>query len=388
MASISDMLVSQGLQSSAPQPLDITGSLTKGASLAMEAEKIQQNKMQLQAKLAELQQTKVQKLYDFVQGAHNYSNAADRNAYLKNAYGFAAAMNLDQSILPKGALDGMGSDENMGRMVTLNNMIESGELKPAEYLQILRDKEAFAKVNPTPAEAIDLGKVSAQPAIKDVMDRANQLAVAKTRAAGNANNYDATVKDFSKQVNQNFSKIETEKTALSSALDARDRIANSLAKDPSGRSASPVDMGAMIYSLLHSELGRVNHTELDNQLKLPGLEQMTQDQIVKALGGVNPTTFKFLADRLETAARNVDKAAETKSTSLEAQLNAHKNLSEEQRTALRGIKAPYTTPVYRPRPGMVSFNGRNWSRDELQKLIDAHPDDPKAEAARAALKGG
>lgn len=156
----------------------------KGAELAMEHEKLQMAQAQMQQQREQLQDAKVEKLYGFIQGAHNYQNGADRNAYLQNAYGFAASMGVNPAILPAGMLNGMGSDENMGRIAALNAQVEAHLITPAQVLDIMRDKEALAKVLPLPPESVNIGKMSTTDVLKDVLDRQSREKVGADRASG------------------------------------------------------------------------------------------------------------------------------------------------------------------------------------------------------------
>lgn len=366
----------------------------QGAQLALQKEQLDMQQAKLQQQQQQLQNTKMEKLWDFVGKSANIQNAADRKNYLDMSEGYGNAMGLQ---VPKGAFKALGTDENMQRMSTLQTYMQPGPngeppmmsandaidlatnpLKRDKFVQLPLTPLEFMNKRPdlssAQKEAVDAGiKMKEAQANRDLKGE-----LAKDRASGQGGAADARL---ATQIRAQFKPLSEKQASLSSAMDARDRIAAALQKDPTGSTASAQDMGAMIYSVLHGELGRVNQTELASQLHLPGIENMAQDQIVKALGGVNPAVAKGLIQRVNTTAQELDAQKDRlkKSFELEAQGRAVP-------TAAMG--AFNTGPTYRPmQTEQVQFNGRSWSRADLQKLIDAHPNDPKVADARKALGG-
>lgn len=378
-------------------------SMAQGADLALRKQQLDTQQQYLQMQMQHLQTAKVQKFYDFVGNAKNIQNAADRKNYLKLAEGYGNTMGINVS---NGALQGLASDEMQQRLYTLETSVKAGQRTAQDAIDLATNPmraDELSKVPLTPLEfmnkPVDLGQsqefaINKEQQLKIERERTQEmLAAAQIRANAQTGNVDKVSGDFQKTAAAQLAPINKEQAALSGALDARDRILTSLQKDPSGRLASPQDIGAMVYTLLHSELGRVNTTELENQLHIPGLSQgWTQDQIVKAMGGVNPNVVRGLVARLDSAASATDAAAQQKAASLKGALSLKKHISPEDQDAIyQKIVGPLVKPVSRPAPGAatVTVNGMAYPRATLQAYVanPANAQHPDYAAAKAALLG-
>ncbi len=146
----------------------------------------------------------------------------------------------------------------------------------------------------------------------------------------------------------------------------------------------------MVYSLLHGELGRVNAVELAEQNQMPGIENKGRDVLVKLFGGANPAAVKNIIQRVETEAQNLDAGVQTKAQSFKDQVNGSKAYNAAQKKQLLNGLDPLVKPVYRPAPGAanISYRGKMWTAAKLKATIDANPNDPDIDNAKAALAAG
>lgn len=199
----------------------VVGGMQVGANLAIENQKNQMAQRQLQQKQQELRNAQIDKVYSFIQGAHNYQNAGDRNNYLKNVPAMASALGLPPGTIPPDALNGMGSDENMGRIAALNAQAEANLIKPEDVLKIMGDKEAFAKVSPLPPQAINLGKMATTDAFKDVLARQNAKEVAGIKTGG------INERNIVSQHEHALAEISNPNSQVQKALGAAQSITNS-----------------------------------------------------------------------------------------------------------------------------------------------------------------
>lgn len=372
---------------------DMGKQVQAGAQLALEKERLDQQQQQLQMQQQQLQTAKLEKLYSFMAGAHNYSNAADRNAYLANVPGYAAAMGLNQNVINKDALAGMGSDENTGKMYTLKTMVESGEITPDDYFTIIKDKQKLAEIPATPPEAIDLGKVDANPALKDAMERSNALKVASIRASATISP-DKQLADFGKQVANPSSRSEL--GAAKQMVNAADAIkqlteanvppnATREQKIAAYNQLTPQQNTEVIRNM-DRLLSRSNPTVHGQENLEPGtwaeLQAKYGQKVLNTPQGANQG--EFIANMVDTVNRerklNADKfrtSAQSVATSLTRAKEVHgdtmNKIIEDQ--------------IKEPQSSYVSFNGKFWPRDKLQQLVEQNPNDPKAADARKALGG-
>ncbi len=158
-------------------------------------------------------------------------------------------------------------------------------------------------------------------------------------------------------------------------MDARDRVQAALKDDPSGAKVNPQDTGAMLYSMLHGELGRVNSVELGNTLHLPGIENMTKDQLVKVMGGVNPEVVNGIIKRTETWAQGIDKAVKRTGASISATVNGMQGYNTDQKKQLLNGLEPLTRPAFRPSVAGKDFMVGNVKMNApmAKQFYQAHP---------------
>ena len=201
----------------------------------------------------------------------------------------------------------------------------------------------------------------------DTSDKRADAAIAAA-GAGRELKTQAADDKLAGDIRTKYTPIAKEQTSLSAALDARDRIAQQLLKDPSGATVSPQDKGALVYSLLHTELGRVNHAELADQLNIPGWQNMAQNEITKAIGGVNPNVIPGLFQRLNSATQEIDKQKKTLSDSYQPQI-------ANKPGAATTLNAFMNENTFRPSP-VLNVHGQRLPRDQVQQYYQQYKADP------------
>jgi hypothetical protein len=163
--------------------MDLAKNFQEGAALALQVESNKQKQAAIEQQKAELENTKLSKLYDFIKDARNYNNASDRNNYLKNAIGLRNALDLPPEILPDDRILSFGSDENMGRIYTLQSEIEAGNMTLKEAGEVARDPQKMAQIRPTPLGAINLSKVDWSEAQQSFFKRQSEEKQAQIQAS-------------------------------------------------------------------------------------------------------------------------------------------------------------------------------------------------------------
>lgn len=393
----------------------LSGGFKQGAELALQKQHLDLQTQQMQMEMQKVQDTKVGKYYDYLMSGSAIENPGQRQKHMEFAVGYGNTMGLSPN---KDLTKQLGDTENFERLNTLNTMymdqqqrlmngeqLKQGEqkLSPAGILDLASDpnkRPQFLQVNRTPldftggksANLNDEQKFIMQEQTKQKEAQANRdvkVAIAGTKAdAGEEKAQKATVSTLAQQQQQALAPYQKKDAETQNMLAARDRVTQQLGTDSSGKSVSSQDVGAMLFPLLHNELGRVNSVELGNQLHLPGIENMTQDQLVKWAGGANPNVIKQIITQVNTAAKNSDAGKKAISDSFEARYDLQ-GVDDKHKEGLKAAKAPLAKPNYYDPPGAnsgsVNFNGKSWSKAALQAYVTAYPNNPDVGAAKAAL---
>lgn len=393
MADLASLIYGSAQNAEQEQGQGLAQGIHQGAQLAIQQEQLGIQQQQMQMKMAQLQQAKFDKVIDMKQAQAQMPDGPSKQLYGKFIDEQAIpGMQMDKMFHPVAA-SMLSKDTGLSNFVI--GGIRNGTIPPA----IMGDPEQLAKVAQQAgyqATAEDASSLISnypkemQGAYSEWMN--NQMALRGQQARGAlATSYPKTVEDFTKQAEADLGKEMTEKKMFASGMDSRDRALSALAKDPSGGSVRPQDVGQMVFGLLHEQLGRVNQTELDSVLSLYGLSGKSQSYIAKHFtGGVPPDLVGRLADMLDSAAKNTDEEVSQKSQMLDNELTARTDLTPQQRKYLTNIKAPLTKPVFRARPGFKMVGGHQMSTQQAQDFVAKFPNDPMAAAVRQAfgLGGG
>jgi hypothetical protein len=402
MASLADMMYGTAQNAAQEQGAGLAQSAQAGAGLAMKQQELDMQTQQMQMKMQSLQQAKIQKYYDWQMGATKITNASDRQNYLNSGVGFGQAMGLPAEVLNPDGVKRLGTDENMQRVATLDTLVTNGQMSAADAIDLSTNplkQDKFMQVAKTPLEMInkrpdltasqEFALKQSQAANEAELNRQNALKVAATKAGAGQNFKPKDVIDEQKNQAAQLAPLTKKQAEVAPMLDARDRIATALQKDPTGASVTPQDLSAVVFPLLHGALGRVNEVEINKVLNMPGLAGMTQQQITdKMVGGVNPKAASAIMQWAEDSAKNIDQQVMTHADSIKKSINALPGRTQEQKDALLSGLPDLAKPVYRERPGAaptVNFMGHDWTPQQLRDTITKNPNSPNAIKAKAAL---
>lgn len=211
MADFASMIYGTAQNAAQEQGQGLAQSVQGGAELALKSQQLDQAQQAMQVKMQELQQQKIQKVYDFLGNAHNYTMAGDRNNYVKAGIGLRNASGLTDKQIPDSAFTGMGSDDNMGRDVSARQMVAAGLMTPEQYFKAKADPQAWSQLPVASPESYSMADTDVTSAIKDytaaaqkrsedALNRENQLKIAGVRSAGQVPAGTKELSDFGKQV--------------------------------------------------------------------------------------------------------------------------------------------------------------------------------------------
>lgn len=374
-------------------------ALQQGASLAMQKQHLDQQQQQMDQQKAQLATAKIEKLYSFIGEAKNYTNAADRKNYLENAIGYRNAMGLDPNAIPDDRIRSLGSNENAGRMYTLQLMVENKQILPMDALRMATDPnlaDKFAKINPTPPELMskppDLS-TALQTLIKQqetAREADAKIAATKEKTAASGSH------TKNQQMQQTLQLLESARGNSAVQQAQKDMYAASKAKSLATLYGDPNKLSQSQVSLLVSEIGKIAQGGVPSMHELDLITPNTlQGRFSKQWSALanDPTPAnagKFVkqymdyASTLEKDAKTVVKDKYTRV--LEAKKG---DLDAKDYDVLR---EQYIKPLDTPASKTISFGGHNWTAEQLQGAITKgmSSTDPvvkkKALDAQAALK--
>jgi len=391
MADFASMIYGTAQNAEQEQGAGLPQAIQSGADLAIKQQQLQVNQQIMQQKQQELQQAKIDKTMDWFGKAAAMPEGSVKNAFVKSYIpNGIKAMGLNDVFHPD-SLQMFQADPMLVQF--MKNRVENGQDSFGDILKAARDPDTAAKFAAMPEYQTFGGQQAIQEAAQNSVgelkksadiasDRAfknkelnEQIAArhedTKARlAAMSGKTMSAEENKLATEIRTKFEPLSKEQEALSSAQDARDRVLTQLKKDPSGRTASPQDVGAMVYPILHTELGRVNEVELGHQLNIPGLESMTQAQLVKVLGGINPTAIPGIIQRVDTAAQELDSRKARLSKAYAPQVATKPGAADT-------LKA-YQDPTFRAHDdGSMATTYKvgnvQMSEQQAKKFYDAHP---------------
>lgn len=381
MPSLAEMIYGTAQNAAQNSGQGIAEGMKTGAELAMRKRQLDIAQQQVNAHMAQIEQAKA------ARGLQTFDNTMKLPANLR-----AAALAKDGPATL--ALSGLGinipdhfrkvvsSDDELAGKVTsrimqYNDDVAAGK-NPSAKDAIADVQNIYALNELTPSgpaydAAVKQLDVASKEAAgnkvkKDIAssNQANQIEVAKIKAKGDLQKHGQQMA-LEREIRNKFAPLDKDTAAMGAALAARDRIDASLKKDPTGMSASRADMGGMVYNFLHTDLGRVNHTELSDIFGIPGIEGQTEQFITNHItGGITPKLFNMVKERLDSAALEHQSRIDRLRSSFEAT-----NSKDEL-----GSMYPFTAPSIR------SIGGHNISRPQAQAFIKAKPTSPMAAQMR------
>lgn len=146
MATIAEILVGSVAESSQKAP-DLAGSLTQGMELAQHAEKVSQQREQLEAKKIEVKNTKAEEITrDMLRAKHmSPKQLSGYTKFIKNKVKSYAI----EDIFPEDAIDlAMSTPDNLARFESIKDDVQNGVMSLEEGVVKLQDQSQFYDITP------------------------------------------------------------------------------------------------------------------------------------------------------------------------------------------------------------------------------------------------
>lgn len=155
MADFAAMIGQAALTSTQPQQLDIAGSLQRGATLAIQKEQLEMEKVKIQQAKQAAQGAAHEKLMNAIQKIPNFKGAA-RSNYVKNLKAYRDALGLTNDFNDNSLDFITASDENIARAQVIKARVLDPDdpLTLQDGVAILNDPTQFADVPPEYKEAM------------------------------------------------------------------------------------------------------------------------------------------------------------------------------------------------------------------------------------------
>lgn len=399
MASLAEMIYGTAQDTVKNAGAGVAQSLHQGAQLALQREQLEQQKQQLQTQQQHLQLAKVDKAMDWFEKAQAMPEGAMKKAFINNYIPNGInALGLSDAFHPD-SLKFAQADPAL--MAYVRNEVQENRMNPSDLYQAMGDPDKMASIAASPGfkafgsqEAI---KASLQDSIGQIVQAAdiqakNKAELERAEAAAKAmamrQDKQLTHEDIkagntlknslSDKQRTEMAPIQKQQLEVTNAVAARDRALTALAQDKTGTTVSPQDLGTMVFSMLHSELGRVNETELDKMLGINGSAGRSEDMWVKYFqGGANPQVVQNVAKKLDTWAQGIDQMGAAKANSFATQILRSNELTAAQKSSLQEEMRSLNKPAFHR--GIVNVHGTMMPYPIAKSFLAAHPE------ARAGL---
>lgn len=149
MATIAEILIGQaGQAGTMKQGGDPAQSFVQGASLAMEKEKLEQQKAALSQKKQELETAKMDKFIDALQKGAAYQGSARTNYYQKWLPKYRDSLGLTAEFGDESLKFATATPENLARIQTLVAKVQDGEMSRADAIATINNPTQFADIPP------------------------------------------------------------------------------------------------------------------------------------------------------------------------------------------------------------------------------------------------
>lgn len=378
MAGLADAMYETAVKTAQTGGSGLAEAINNGAGLAMRQEANQRAIEQNQRAREELQMTKIDKVLGWYDTGAKMSPEM-QGPFLKNwvpnginAIGLSDAFHPDTTKM-------LQADPAFGAFIRhkITDMKDGGQ-DPSIYFKAMRDPAEAAKLSADPEYAAfkaSFGPGGMQEALQasigairtagekrsdqnfKMAETEAQARIANIKQQNMFNHQDTTVgnklgNDLSDKQRTEMAPVIKQQSEVANVLGARDRSLAALAKNPNGSTVSPQDMGTMLFSMLHGELGRVNETEINKMLGINGAAGRTEDAWVKYFqGGANPQVIKNLAIKADAWSKSIDALGDAKVKSFESQRNNSTELSQSKKSSLRQeMDGLYRPAFYKSNP--------------------------------------
>lgn len=310
----------------------------RGAELALKKEQLEQQREQLEAQKRQLEQQKIEKLYNFIGNAKEYKNAAERGRYLKSAVGYRNAMGISPAAISDEGILSLGTDENLGRAFTLDNMVRSGEMTRAEALDLATNplkRDQFAKIVPTPPEFMS-STPDLSDAQREAVDRAQKLKEAGMRASVSGAKDDRLSDQYFKtyaaglndDVAQRLKPVIDQKASLDFAAGAQRQLMEQFNKTGKVNANLANAMARSLVKAFNS--GAMTDRDVADLQIRPGVEAWTEANWAKWIeGSADIKLIKNLGDIINVSRQASKQKAMPIYQGLESRLLAYKDEPEK-----------------------------------------------------------
>lgn len=324
MPSFAEMIYGTAQNAATQSSSGLAEGFKQGIELAVSKEKNQRAIEENRMKQQELNDAKQKNFFEYLKEVKNYQNAADRNRFLKSGIGYRNALQLKPTeSLSDDDIMAMGSDENMGRMSTLDAAIASGQLTHGEANAIARDRKRFGQIVPTPAEAIQFNKTDWSDSQKEFLDRQSrdrQADLAAKKAGGTQDRFDTKMLvDLSNKFDSKVAKQKDKLTAadnILTLLDSKQPMSDSAVRTQLARLSGEVgalsDFDVKAWSGDQALLERAKqYMSLASEGKLTDANRTQMKQVAQTMKQIVQNRIKIEADRTIKLGKNAGVDEET-----------------------------------------------------------------------------
>jgi len=255
MADIADMLVAQGLQSSA-NGSDFTGAMQKGAELAQSIQNMQEQRQKLELAKQQHHMEKVNRVMDAFEKGEKFKDTNAKNNYFKHYLpGMIKALQVDDVFNPEIMQFAQGSAEVRNKMLGLRldvqNKINNGDLRGAEILDYVKSKLTPEELADFDGEAlVEQQKFGAMEAFKTTRAETVQASQFDRQrqgqsAAGDVKLSQDVASDFAEYNKGGAASLDANKKLIKQTIDD---LKSSKIKTGTLGSFAPTDIGKKIFA--------------------------------------------------------------------------------------------------------------------------------------------
>lgn len=407
MATLAEMLVGNALQNQdVNKGPDIAGSLQKGAQIAQQQQDLDLRKQQIQMQMQQVHDAKLEKFAQAVEKGQQYAGKAQSNYYQKFLPQYRDSLGLHNDVKDD-ALQFMTAPETQTVFNAVRSDVLRGGMTGTQAFQLLNDPQAladYAQKNKIPLAQTEKGFQPLTQQQYDAINADEKSAETNRATMGKQQNEfaqqdKAKLQDFKTHVadrtNSELKPLLDEKVHINSAQGAINRIADAYAE---GKTPSQADVTLAATGLATTVSKRINPTEFENIMHLPGAENWTIDKWNKYLaGGVNPNVVKSLASAIKATNSQVDQNIGTTKAQIEAEVvNSRWRANQDEalapmRAALGAIPQPAPRkkkgmePIKPPPNGTISAGKYQLTPQQARDFIAQHPDDPMTAGIKKQL---
>jgi len=385
---------------------------TDVAQLALKKQQLDLNVQENQRQIQAVQQAKIDKTMGYFENATKMPEGPMRNTFLKSYIPSAVnAMGLTDVFHP----DSMKmAQSNPALIAYMTNEVKNGNLQASDLYQAIADPDKMSVIAASPAFKAFGGQQEIQEAMQNSIGEIRQAADTASANAfkdkelqarmAEARNKDQNAmamkqlavqasgnKAGSQDVQQTLQLLESARGNSEVQQAQKDMYSAQKAKSLVNMYGDPNKLSTAQVQLLSSEVAKIAQGGVPSMHELDALTPNTLESRFASTWGKlnnNPTPanaaafVKQYADYASTLEKDAKAVVADKYSRV---LNSKRSkLSDAD---YQTLKQNYLDPVQAP-SGTVMFNNKAWPREQLQQLIDQHPNDPKVAAAKAALQGG